>query len=156
MCTSQTNSNRGRKASDMKVLRFWSVTMTAACYGDQSRWSKMVEACRSYLSIHFLFSSLFQREWAERERERERGRESGADRAPVHATSFISDNIHGEIGLLWIWSEIFQRDAGAEHGLGLFWLVQAVRWNTPGSQPFPGLDHSLSPNATGPHWLICS
>lgn len=46
----------------------------------------MTEEHRSCLSIHFLFLSIPERMNRDRVAK-------GADRAPVHATSFISDNI---------------------------------------------------------------
>lgn len=126
--------------------------MTAACCKEikagSVKWLKSAGATW----VFTFFFSLFQREWAERERE------SGADRAPVHATAFIFDNIHGGIGLLWIWSEIFQRGVGVELGLGslaefrLCFREMKHTW----FPAFPLIRWGFVPNATGPPWLICS
>lgn len=121
--------------------------MTAACCKEIKAGSvKWLKSAGATWVFTFFFLSLFQREWAERESE------SSADRAPVHASSFIFDNIHGGIGLLWIWSEIFQRGVG----VGLSSVCVSERWSTPGSQPFLWLDEGLYPMPRGPPWLICS
>lgn len=103
----------GRKAPQTKTWRFWSVTMTAECCKEiKAGGVKWLKSARAAWVFTFFLLSIPEREWAERERE------SGADRAPVHTRAFIFDNIQGGIGLLWIWSEIFQRGVGVELGPG--------------------------------------
>lgn len=92
----------------------------------------------------FFFLSLFQREWAERESE------SSADRAPVHASSFIFDNIHGGIGLLWIWSEIFQRGVGVGLGSSAEFSLCFREMKHTWFPAFPLIRWGFVPNATGP------
>lgn len=154
MHVSQTKVKRRGKASNTKTMRFWSVAMTAACCKEikagSVKWLKSAGAAW----VFTFFFSLYSRENEQREKERE----STADRAPVHATSFIFDNIHGGIGLLWIWSEIFQRAVGVELGLGflagfrLCFREMKHTW----FPAFPLIRWGFVAHATGTHWLIWS
>lgn len=134
-------------------MRFWSVAMMAACCKEIKAGSvKWLKSAGAAWVFTFFFLSIPERMSGEGKRG------SSADRAPVHATSFIFDNIHGGIGLLWIWSEIFQRAVGVELGLGflaVFGLCFREMKHT-WFPAFPLIRQGFVADATGTHWLIRS